>query len=123
MENWITPAVVVGIVSAIGTYLTTKKTTETELKKTQESARFDLEKFYSEKLSGMMLKIEEENERLKNAMTELEKKVKKLEENLNAKDILIEQLKKDNARLEEECAQYRGYIKQKDARIKELEEQ
>lgn len=112
--------ILVVLIPVVGTWFVSRYTTKMEFSKNEKDHDVELEKFYSEKVMGLLGQIEKENEKLKKAIEALEFKVKQLESDVSVKDELIEELRKDNKRLEEENAALKGYNKEKEARIKEL---
>ena len=90
MENWITPTVIATIVTAVFTYMGTKRT-----------SRSEIDQVYLPYVDKAMKEFDEKVDKQNKKIAELERK-------LNAKDELIAELRKEIKRLETENKELKG---------------
>ncbi|GGC87748.1 hypothetical protein [Enterococcus wangshanyuanii] len=99
MESWITPTVVATVITAVFTYMGTKRT-----------SRSEIDQIYLPRVENMIQGFEKQIDHLTKKVSELEKK-------LNTKDELITELRKENSRLEEENKKIKSENKELKGRV------
>lgn len=100
MNAWLTPAVAIAVITGLFTYLGTKRTSKAQL-----------ETIYSESIQKLIEEYQRSQAELKSEVSDLKKQMIKLKADLDVKDQLIAELRKDIHRLEMEKADLKRLLK------------